>query len=523
MTARRWLWVLIVGSTAMRLGWAASLGPMNDEAYHSLFTVHPAWSYFDHPPMLAWVEGAGLLATGGAPASPLAIRLGFVALFAGSTWLMARLAGRFYGPRAGVLAAFVLNASGYYTVAAGAFALPDGPLLFFWLLTLNALAAAFKTPVRLRFWVAVGLAWGGAMLSKYHAVFLPAGALLYGIAEPSARRVLRTPGPYLAALVGLAAFSPVIYWNATHGWASFAFQGGRATGALRFRPELLAMGVLGPAIYLLPWIWLRLAGVLANESRTALRGDGETSSRFLLCMAAPPLSAFLAVSCVRPVLPHWTLVGFLPLMPLLGRAWDGRFPVGSFALRRRVAILAALPVALAAVFLLQSRTGFLQRVGGGRAGLMAPAADPTLDPIVWRQVARELERRGLVGEPGTFLFTGTWFHSGHLAMATGYRAPVLCYSPNDARGFGFWSKPGDWLGLDGILVCLDERPTEPGFYDPWFERIEPIAEFQAGRGGRPVRKVRIFRCTRQTRPFPFDGSMRPGQLAEVRRAHDRLR
>ena len=155
---------------------------------------------------------------------------------------MARLTSRFYGPRAGFLAALALNLSAYYTAAAGTFALPDGPLLFFWLLTLDRLAVALDAPGRPWPWVAVGLAWGGALLSKYHAVFLPAGTLLYLLLEPSARPWLRRPGPYLAVVVGLLVFSPVIWWNATHEWISFAFQGGRALGAVRFRPETLAGG-----------------------------------------------------------------------------------------------------------------------------------------------------------------------------------------------------------------------------------------------------------------------------------------
>ena len=56
MTPRRALWWLMRVSTALRLAWAAGLGPGNDEAYHYLFTVHRDWSYFDHPPMLAVVE-----------------------------------------------------------------------------------------------------------------------------------------------------------------------------------------------------------------------------------------------------------------------------------------------------------------------------------------------------------------------------------------------------------------------------------------------------------------------------------
>src|SRR5687768_15934259 len=221
MTPRRALYWLIGVSTALRLVWAAGLGPGNDEAYHYLFTVHRDWSYFDHPPMLAVVGTLGMALAGGS--STFGLRLGFIALFAGSTWLMAGLTSRFYGPRAGFFAAFALNVSAYYTAAAGMFALPDGPMLFFWLLTLDRLAIALESPRSPRLWVMVGLAWGCALLSKYHAIFLPVGALLYLAIEPSVRSCLRRPGPYLAVAIGLAVFSPVIVWNAAHGWASFAF------------------------------------------------------------------------------------------------------------------------------------------------------------------------------------------------------------------------------------------------------------------------------------------------------------
>src|SRR4051812_33468671 len=172
MTSRRALWGLIVVSGLLRLAWAASLGLGNDESYHYLFTIHRDWSYFDHPPMLALVESLGIALAGGT-VSTFSLRLGFILLFAGSTWLMARLGARFYGARAGLLAAFALNVTAYHTSAAGVFALPDGPLLFFWLLTLDRLAAALDAPEGsgVRPWVGVGLAWGGAMLSKYHAVF----------------------------------------------------------------------------------------------------------------------------------------------------------------------------------------------------------------------------------------------------------------------------------------------------------------------------------------------------------------
>src|SRR5260221_262710 len=164
MNPKHALWILIAGSALIRLICAFSLGLGNDEAYHFLYAAHPALSYFDHPPMMAWVEMAGL-ALPGAGASAWALRLGFILLFAGSTAILARLTSRYYGEKAGLMAAFALNVTGYYGMAASMFALPDGPLLFFWLLTVDRMSVALEDQDshRLRPWIEVGLAWGGAM------------------------------------------------------------------------------------------------------------------------------------------------------------------------------------------------------------------------------------------------------------------------------------------------------------------------------------------------------------------------
>lgn len=496
MTPRGALWGLIAVSAALRLAWASSLGPGTDEAYHYLFAVHPAWSYFDHPPMLAVVESIGLALAGGSVSS-LALRLGFIGLFAGSTWLMSRLTARFFGPWAGVFAALGLNLSAYHTAAAGAFALPDGPLLFFWLLTLDRLAAAFDQPERKWPWVGVGLAWGCAMLSKYHAVFLPAGALLYIVLEPSARRTLLRPGPYLAAAIGAAVFSPVIAWNASHGWASFAFQGSRAVGKLGFRFDTLAAAIGGQAAYLFPWIWFALAVLLYQALRT-FRSGASPSERFLVCQSVAPLAAFTAVACVRPVLPHWTLVGYLALFPLLGRLWESRYREDPRKMGRLLALAAAVPVLVTALLVAEYRTGALQRLG------LPAKADPTVDMYGWEDVSAELKRRGLLDDPRNFLFSRSWFTSGHLAFATrDSGVPVLCYNHKDARSFAFWSRPEEWVGRDGILVSVDQSNYEPACYERFFERIEPLGQFEVGRSGGSIRQVRLFRCVRQVAAFPF--------------------
>jgi 4-amino-4-deoxy-L-arabinose transferase-like glycosyltransferase len=527
MTSRRALLVLIAFSALVRLIWAAMLGPGNDEAYHYLFAVHRDWSYFDHPPMLALVERIGITLSGGT-VTPLTLRLGFIALFAGSTWLMARLTARFFGERAGFLAAFALNVTGYHTAAAAVFALPDGPLLFFWLLTLDQLASALSSPgpKPIMPWVGVGCAWGAAMLSKYHAIFLPAGTLLYLVAHPTARHWLRRPGPYIAAIVGLVIFSPVLAWNATHGWSSFAFQAGRALGGPSLRLDTLLSGLIGPAIYLFPWIWARLLIILVSRGRHVLAAATAPTDRFLICQAVLPLGTFVAVACVRPVLPHWTLVGFLPLFPMLGQAWERAVAVDSVRMRRRLALLATVPLLIVTLVAIHARTGFFQ-VGRMRGiGLVPVAQDPTVDMVGWNTVATELRRLRLLDEPESFLFTSSWYHSGQLAFATrASHTPVLCYHAWDARSFAFWSKPEEWVGRDGILLAFNDNLGEPDCYDKWFERIEPLGAFEVERGGVPLRKVRLYRCRRQTLAFPFDdlgANIRPKGQRDERRVASEL-
>ena len=157
---RHVLFALIAVSTILRLAWAASLGAAFDEPYYFQYIRHPALSYFDHPPMVALVGALGLALTDD-PFNVLSLRVGFIALFAGSTWLIARLTARSFGPSAGLLAALTLSASGYFGMVVSTIAQPDGPLLFFWLLTLDRLAVALGEPDRLAPWLGVGAAWAG--------------------------------------------------------------------------------------------------------------------------------------------------------------------------------------------------------------------------------------------------------------------------------------------------------------------------------------------------------------------------
>jgi 4-amino-4-deoxy-L-arabinose transferase-like glycosyltransferase len=518
MTTRRALWAIIGVSTVLRLVWAASLGGYTKEAYFYMYAENLDWGYFDHPPMVGLVGALGLKLAGGI--SPVfGSRFGFVLLFAGSSWLLARLTARCFGARAGVLAVLALNATVFYGLRIGTFVEPDGPLLFFWLLTLDRLWVALETPGRpsTRAWLEVGLAWGAALLSKYHAVLLPVGTVLYLLLKPAARRCLRQAGPYLAAVAGLALFSPVVVWNFRHHWVSFLYQGNRAGGFHGLHLAMFLEALIAQILYLTPWIWAVLVIILVRLFRRGPARWSE-SEAFLTCHAVPVLTLFLGLSTFQRIMAHWPLIGFVALMPLVGRLWAERLAADPRRVGRRLALVAGAPIVLALLFITHAHTGLFQDSQGRLLGLIGPAADPTVDTIRWDQVARSLKRRGLLDDPQSFLFTDYWCFSAQLAMATRSVVPVACFH-RDARSFTFWSRPEDWVGRNGIFVRVEDGLAEAASYAPWFARIEPLDTIPIVRAGATMEVVRVYRCVHLTDPFPFGYSGR-GKVPRPRRHPD---
>jgi hypothetical protein len=504
MTARKALWLLIAISSVPRVIAATVLGLGNDEAYHFLYAIYPDLSYYDHPPMLAWVESVGLSLTSD-PFSFLALRSGFILLFALSTWLIWRIGRRLHGDWAGFYAALALNLTGYYGLAASTFALPDGPLLFFWLLTIDRVSLAIEQPHRVLPWVWVGLAWGCALLSKYHAVFLPAGVLLLFVAHPPLRHWFRKPGPYLAIVIGLLVFSPVLIWNARHDWVSFLFQGGRAVGGLVPRPDALAMAILAQVCYLFPWIWVPLVVALYQGIRHWKRLESD-QERLAVCLAVVPLGIFTAVACIRPVLPHWGLIGLVSLLPALGERWRALSLNSPPLFRKKMIAASAFPLFLLGLTLLEWKTGVLQGDSSHDWGVVTRRTDPTADLYGWNELSDRLQALGVLDEPNTFLVTRNWYQSAQVAHATRMKRPVLCYNIDDPRGFAFWDRPEQFVGKDAVFLIIDEEHLPISFYSRWFEHSTQLDDFTITRNGKPIRHVQAFRLSRQIASFPFDFS-----------------
>jgi 4-amino-4-deoxy-L-arabinose transferase-like glycosyltransferase len=476
VAAGRAVVAIIVGSALVRIWLSAITGLGFDESYMVGNARQLMLGYVDHPPLHAWI--AWLAQTLAGNDAAVVVRLPFILLFAGSTWLMFRLTARLFGAAAGVWSVIVFNIAPVFSLAHASWVLPDGPLIFFLLAAANAVARILfddTPPARpVLWWVAAGAFGGLALLSKYTAAFFFVGVLVYLVSMPSARRQLATAGPWLGVVAALVVFSPAIVWNAEHGFAGFIFQGGRIANP---SPDVvrLLQEIGGQLLYLTPWLGVPLAISLLTALRAG-RADGK--GWLLALLAIGPIAVFTVLALFARSLPHWSMPGWLFAIPLFGRdavALAARRPV--FA-RGYMAAATAVFVILLAAFAVQATRGGLV---AGAVVAANPAADPTTDLIDWRDLRVALDERGLAG-PDLVVASTHWLYAGKASYALGPGVPVLCLCANQQQ-FAFRADRTAWAGRDVVVVLPAHAGEGWSAAAAYFESLEDLEPIAITRGG----------------------------------------
>src|SRR5882757_11234201 len=225
----------ILALVALRLVGAAWTPLTFDEAYYWMWSKHLAGGYYDHPPMVAFVIRAGTAIAGD---TEFGVRLVSILLALPMSLAVYQTAGILFGGRRVAATATILLNITLMAAVGTLIVTPDAPLLVASSFVMFFLAKVLETG-RGVWWLAVGIAVGAALLSKYTALFFGPAILIWLVAVPKLRRWLLSPWLYLGGLVALLMFAPVILWNADHHWVSFIKQMGRAR-IEDFRPVYLA-------------------------------------------------------------------------------------------------------------------------------------------------------------------------------------------------------------------------------------------------------------------------------------------
>lgn len=490
--------VLILGVFTLRLAFFGGMEVIPQEAYYWNYAQHLSPGYLDHPPLVAatiW-SGEALLGHGALGTRFGAILYGL--LFIGFFYRYARLQVDTTSALAASALALCLP---YFFMGSGFLMTPDAPLTLAWVMALyffyRALVDAEKNA-----WYGVGLAMGLGMLSKYSIALLAPAAAAFILIDPQARRVLLSKEPYLAVLVAMVVFAPVIYWNASHDWASFSFQ---SSGRFDEEPKFYLDMMLGNIVAIVtPLPLLALPYLFTKKITHTQKADTPFNTRvrlFIGCFLLVPMSVFAWNALKYEPRYNWTGPLWITLLPML--AW---LMVNADRLRWRplAGSLKAFgkPLLFTLICLYAVLLHFLSI---GLPGIDYPRGMARL--IGWPQVARDIEQlREAQPDKDNVVIAGLdkYFISSKLAY---YGTPEFLGKnrklevtgihllEGNSLMFAYWHPAEEFRGKTVIMLARSRSDLETQKLAPYFERLSAqITAFPVYRNdfGLPQKTIRDY-------------------------------
>jgi hypothetical protein len=468
------LWCLGVLHALLAVGMGLSV----DEAHYLLYAAHPALSYFDHPPLVGWVQWP--LVVWDAPTVVLRLVPGLVWL--ATVWAAYRLTLRLQGgaaqaESAGLWALLALALAPLLHVL-GIGLLPDTLLMLFTVLlmhqTWNLLdEQAVQRPIP---WLVLGLLLGLAGLSKYTAV-LAAVAVAFCLLAVHGLRLLRNPWLWVSTGLALAMVAPVAVWNAQNQWVSFTYQAEHGAGnawqsihVLRFL--LVQVLVYGPLL-----LW----GVLGWRR--------VVTPRVLLLLSFPMVffAVLAALSGGGTSLPHWSAPAWVALAPFAGLGLAHSVHQGG--MRWVVRALVALQ-ALACAALLGMMVSAGQPFIHGDSAAVARTTNPFADLHGWEaagQTARKLADEHQLSS----VAVQNWTLASRLGW---YARPLPVHVLQDRFDqFDLWA--GDLtVGADTLLVDWSQMPYTVPRAPHGFAECSLLESQSVQRFGVDIASFRFYAC-----------------------------
>ncbi len=456
---------------ALKLAQWSFAGIFMDEAYYWMWGQHPALSYYDHPPLNSW-----LLSLSGAVRgwNVFALRLPVALAFLGdifALWLIARrMGGDWRGNFWLTLLLFLVTP--IFSMVTN-YALPDHILLTALLYAIYFFLCFFADRSagqagRTRDLLLGGLFLGLAGLAKYNAAFLGIGVALFVLLYD--RALLAQLRLYGAAAIAVALQAPVIVWNASERFASFAFQlGGRHAGLAAaidgVVPFLLGILILiGPFLF---WPIVKFAFNLQRQTQNPVPGIGFARTTFFVSTIAIATLAFFTLTLF-----HWNLVAYAAMLPFLALYMRPRWLI----------VLQALwGIAFAVAIFVNYAIVPITNVSGWRDEATAWSYD-------WSAAARAVEAAREKYDVG-FVAGVDYTTASLLAFALEDR-DVVSLDPAREQ-YDFWFDRNAHAGEDAILYADRWRPITRAVQRR-FASIEEIDSFMVQAQGRRIYRQRIY-------------------------------
>lgn len=459
LAANNLLLAVVLGLTVVHLAIASYTGLVDDEAYYRIWSLAPSLSYLDHPPMIAWIIGAGRAIAGD---STLGVRLLAPIIMLFGVAILWRTAYLLYGADIARRAVWFLLAMPLLAVGS-IIVTPDLPSVLFAGLIVWSLAELDRSR-NARWWLAIGLFAGLGLVSKYTDLFFGATILVWLLATPANRKWFRTPELWIGGIIAALIASPVVIWNAEHGWVSFIKQFGRVGHEGKASAEYFVELIGGFALLESPLIALLALVGFVGVVRRAISERGQ--SDILLAATIVPMLLYFCIHALHdrvqgnwpgPLYPSFAICAALGLAAL-PVAW------------RRTAFISALALGFATAALIYAHA---------LHPLFSSPKDPTEQMRGWPALADAIEKKR--EETGAaWLATSSYATTGQLMYAIKGRSPVAQLDER-IRYIFLPPLPETVVKRPALYVEL-ERRVDPHLLKSKFGKIEKVGTLTRHNG-----------------------------------------
>jgi membrane-associated phospholipid phosphatase len=475
-------------------------GPLDlspDEAHYWEWSRRLDWSYYSKGPMIAYLIYIGTAIFGD---NVFGIRAMAVIFSALSSIFIYILGKKLYDEKAGLLSAILIQIVPLFSTFGIIFTI-DSPFIFFWILSLLLFWKAIDseessvrgqeseirsspppTPshrgVRARegvYWLSLGLSIGFGLLTKYTMAFFYLCMFLFILSKE--RRLLLTKGPYVAIIISLLVFSPVVLWNAEHDWVTLRHTAGQANVEGGFSITIMRFleftgsqfGVISPLLL-----------VLMAISLWKLRRQREGA--FLFWFSAPVIAFFILKSLQGKVQANWAMPGYITGIISFSAFYKNFYSEG-----RGKKLLITSAILLSVV---------VTSIAHYPSILNLPVKkDPTSRLRGWKELGEEVTNiydEISVKRP-VFIFSDRYQVSSELAFyVKGHPITYCIVHKRRMNQYDLWPGFQNLLHYDAIFVRIGNTRL-PKEVEEAFEKIEKRL-FTAYTSDKKIRDYSIFLC-----------------------------
>lgn len=480
----KYLIPFLVCLVIIRIGIILHLDLIPDEAYYWSWSRHLQGGYFDHPPMVAllihistWL-GSHTEFWVRLPAFSLGLGLSLIAFIFGREF--------FEGKNAGYEAVFWINvilifALGFIVIT------PDTPLVFFSALTLLFFQRAIFQNRKL-YWYASGLALGCGLMSKYTAILLIPCLLLFLGFSNRYRFWLRQKEPFLSLILAIFVFSPVLIWNAQHGWNSFKFQLSHGFSGNPSQGFLNAFEFFGSQILVMtPFVFaaLYVASYYGYRIWVTEKNDRWL---FLFTFSVPIFLFFFMVSFKNKVEGNWPVLAYFPAIMALSGV-SSRMKKNFYSFKTAHHALNRWAVITASILVMGTHL---------QAGISVLPLTPKQDLALKRAAGWKLLGQYVgthfhspTNPKGTFIFSHRHNIVGELAFYLPGQPET--YRSHGTRRYSFLGNLDHLIGQDGLYV-LQDGSDELNEFQHHFRSVVELSPLIIHAKGHIIRTFRLFRC-----------------------------